>query len=117
MMPIRQQILHTYNETAVPFAFHPATELEGAVVGGKLPLTIYESVYKSAGGGGDTSMEIDGQEKIARLDLRFRELPYLVKTGEVEAISVDFVAKGWVMLLMLMEPSRLPRKAKRHRKR
>lgn len=37
-------------------------------------------------------MEIDGQD--APLDLKFRELPYSVETGEVEMISVDFVARG-----------------------
>ena len=37
-------------------------------------------------------MDIDGQE--AQLDLKFRELPYSVETGEAEMISVDFVAKG-----------------------
>lgn len=88
-MPIHQQILHTYNETAVLLAFHPSSVLEGAAVGGKLPLTIYESVYENNEGQG---MEIDGAD--APLDLKFRELPYSVETGEAEMISVDFVARG-----------------------
>ncbi|CAF9916237.1 MAG: hypothetical protein ALECFALPRED_010571 [Alectoria fallacina] len=88
-VPIHQQILHTYNETAVLLAFHPSSVLEGAAVGGKLPLTIYESVYDNNEGQG---MEIDGAE--ALLDLKFRELPYSVETGEAEMISVDFVARG-----------------------
>lgn len=88
-VPIHQQILHTYNETAVLLAFHPSNVLEGAAVGGKLPLTIYESVYENNEGQG---MEIDGAE--APLDLKFRELPYSVETGEAEMISVDFVARG-----------------------
>lgn len=87
-VPIHQQILHTYNETAVLLAFHPSSVLEGAAVGGKLPLTIYESVENNEGQG----MEIDGAE--APLDLKFRELPYGVETGEAEMISVDFVARG-----------------------
>ena len=97
-IPIHQQILHTYNETAVLLAFHPSTVLEGATVGGKLPLTIYESVYESekaagqTGGDGDRAMEVDGPDSF--LDLRFRELPYTVETGEAEMISVDFVARG-----------------------
>ena len=91
-LAIHQQMLHTYNETAVVLAFHPTSVLEGAPVGGKLPLTIYESVYESGGENGDRSMDIDGQE--AQLDLKFRELPYSVETGEAEMISVDFVAKG-----------------------
>ena len=37
-------------------------------------------------------MEIDGQD--SPLDLRFRELPYSVETGEAEMICVDFVARG-----------------------
>lgn len=88
---IHEQVLHTYNETAVLLTFHPSSVLEGAAVGGKLPLTIYESVYET-GDTGDRSMEIDGQE--ATLELKFRELPYSVETGEAEMISVDFVARG-----------------------
>lgn len=88
-VPIHQQILHTYNETAILLAFHPSSVLEGAAVGGKLPLTIYESVYDNNEG---QSMEIDGAE--APLDLKFCELPYSVETGEAEMISVDFVARG-----------------------
>ena len=88
---IHQQILQTYNETAVMLALHPSSVLKGAAVGGKLPLTIYESVYESSDGG-DRSMEVDGQE--AHLDLKFREIQYSVETGEAEMISVDFVARG-----------------------
>jgi len=88
---IHQQVLHTNNETAVMLAFHPSSVLEGAGVGGKLPLTIYESVYESRESR-DRSMDVDGQE--TQLDLKFRELPYSVETGEAEMISVDFVAKG-----------------------
>ena len=88
---IHQQISHTYNETAVLLAFHPSSVLEGASVGGKLPLTIYESVYES-GDGGDRSMDVDGQD--APLEIKFRELPYTVETEEAEMIGVDFVARG-----------------------
>lgn len=91
-VPIHQQLLHTYNETAVLLAFHPSSVLEGAAVGGKLPLTIYESVYENSEGQG--GMEIDGGASEAPLELRFRELPYGVETGEAEMISVDFVARG-----------------------
>ena len=89
-VPIHEQILKL-NETAVLLAFHPSSVLEGAAVGAKLPLTIYESLYES-GEAGDRSMEIDGQE--SQLDIRFRELPYSVETGEAEMISVDAVARG-----------------------
>ncbi len=89
-VPIHEQILKL-NETAVLLAFHPSSVLEGASVGGKLPLTIYESLYES-GEAGDRSMEIDGQD--SQLDIRFRELPYSVETGEAEMISVDAVARA-----------------------
>lgn len=89
-VPIHEQILKL-NETAVLLAFHPSSVLEGAAVGAKLPLTIYESLYES-GEAGDRSMEIDGQE--SQLDIRFRELPYSVETGEAEMISVDAVARA-----------------------
>jgi len=92
-LPIHQQFLHTFNETAILLAFHPTNVLEGPGVGGKLPLTIYESVYESAAGDG-TSMEVDGQEKDAPLEMRFKELPYGVETGEAEMIGVDCVARG-----------------------
>lgn len=90
-LAIHQQISQNYNETAVLLAFHPSSVLEGAAVGGKLPLTIYESVYET-GDSGDRSMDIDGQD--APLDLKFRELPYSIETEEAEMISVDFVARG-----------------------
>ena len=98
-LPIHTQILQDYNETAVLLCFHPASVLAGAGVGGKLPLTIYESVYESSDGAGDRAgaMDVDGEGKAsanAGLDLRFRELPYGVETGEAEMISVDFVARG-----------------------
>ncbi len=97
-LPIHQQILHTYNESAVLLAFHPSVVAEGGTTGGKLPLTIYESVYEGDSAAGQTAgdedktMQIEGQE--VPLKLRFRELPYSVETGEAEMISVDFVARG-----------------------
>lgn len=100
-VPIHQQIIHDFNETAVLLAFHPADVLAGPSQGGKLPLTIYESVYEGTQGAGkavshetdgDRSMDIDSSE--GPLGLKFRELPYTVETGEAEMISVDFVARG-----------------------
>lgn len=100
-LPMHKQILKTYNETAVLLAFHPSGVLHGATMGGKLPLTIYESVHESVKSDGQTigddgEMEIEGQEipQDLQLDLRFRELPYSVETGEAEMISVDCVARG-----------------------
>ena len=92
-MPIHQQIVHDYNETALLLAFHPSSVLEGAAVGGKLPLTIYESVYEGGKGARDDgTMDVEGHD--GGLELRFREVPYSVETGEAEMISVDFVARG-----------------------
>jgi COP9 signalosome complex subunit 6 len=92
-LPIHRQILHSYNESAILLGFHPTAVLEGSV-GGKLPLTIYESNYEAE----DTVTEV-GEDKEMRdaepkLGLKFRELPYTVETGEAEMISVDFVARG-----------------------
>lgn len=95
---IHQHIIRNYNESAVFLAFHPSTVLEGGTVGGKLPLSIYESLYEQdsttpqSGGDGDRPMQVDGEE--GPLNLRFKELPYSVETGEAEMISVDFVARG-----------------------
>lgn len=97
-VPIHQQIIHDYNETAVLLAFHPTDVLAGASQSGRLPLTIYESVYETVGkagtsdGEGDRSMDLDAPE--GPLEMRFRELPYSVETGEAEMIGVDFVARG-----------------------
>ncbi|KAL8686935.1 MAG: hypothetical protein Q9218_006752 [Villophora microphyllina] len=100
-VPIHQQIIHNYNETAVLLAFHPSDALAGAGPGGRLPLTIYESIYEGKQGAGksgkeeadgDHAMDVDGQE--GPLDLKFRELSYSIETGEAEMIGVDFVARG-----------------------
>ena len=93
-IPIHQQILHTYNESAILLAFHPTNILDGETVGGKLPLTIYESIYESdqTNKDEDQSMQIDNAE--SPLSFKFKELPYSVETGEAEMISVDFVARG-----------------------
>ncbi|KZF22825.1 hypothetical protein L228DRAFT_282906 [Xylona heveae TC161] len=95
-LPIHRYILHKYNESAVLLAFHPSSREDGPV-GGKLPLTIYESIYEgdshaTAGGeAGDNEMQVEGEDA---LKLRFRELPYSVETGEAEMIGVDFVVRG-----------------------
>lgn len=101
-LPIHQQILQHYNETAVLLTFHPLAISEGAAIGGKLPLTIYESVYESVKaesqniGQDHGAMEIEGQDVSldSQLEIRFRELPYAIETGEAEMIGVDFVARG-----------------------
>lgn len=99
-VPIHEQILKDYNEAAILLAFHPSAVVKGDSVGGKLPLTIYESAFESGKAEGQShgngAMEVEGQDVAPAqpLDLRFRELPYSVETGEAEMISVDFVATG-----------------------
>lgn len=92
-LPIHRQILHTYNESAILLGFHPSAILEGSV-GGKLPLTIYESNYEAEDVGGETGEDKEMKDGEAQLNLKFKELPYSVETGEAEMISVDFVARG-----------------------
>ena len=60
--------------------FHP--ELVEQLQGGKLPITLYESVQEQQEGGG------------GEVELKFRELAFEVETGEAEMIGVDFVATG-----------------------
>ncbi|RXG49867.1 hypothetical protein VDGE_00550 [Verticillium dahliae] len=92
---IHNTILNHINESAILLGFHPKEVLDHSV-GGKLPLTVYESNYevddaaKAADTEGDKTME-DGE---STLKLRFRELGYTVETGEAEMISMDFVARG-----------------------
>ncbi|KAI1979013.1 hypothetical protein LOZ53_004507 [Ophidiomyces ophidiicola] len=93
-LPLHRQLLEHYNEAAVLLAFH-ASELESPSSTGKLPITIYESVYEEDNVEDvERSMDIDGQPQTRQLHLRFRELPYSIETGEAEMISVDFVATG-----------------------
>lgn len=59
---------------------------------GKLPLTVYESVYEgdhTADGG--KRMQVDGEEQ--SLTIRFRQLPYSVETGEAEMIGIDTISR------------------------
>ncbi|MCJ1437005.1 hypothetical protein MMC27_006388 [Xylographa pallens] len=91
MLAMQHVIMERYNEAALLLAFHPASVLDGGNVGGKLPLTIYESAFESGSGEQGKDMQVDGDEG---LELRFRELAYEVVTGEAEMISVDFVARG-----------------------
>lgn len=80
------QLQTEYNlESAVLLLFH--SELVSAGGDGKLPLTLYETVWTK-----DNSMDVDGGDP--NQSLKFRELPYTVETGEAEMIGVDFVARG-----------------------
>jgi len=92
-LPIHRQILHSYNESAILLGFHPAAVFEGSV-GGKLPLTIYESNYEAEDTAGEAGEDKEMKDGEPQLGLKFKELPYSVETGEAEMICVDFVARG-----------------------
>ncbi|ROT40613.1 COP9 signalosome complex subunit 6 [Sodiomyces alkalinus F11] len=91
---IHNDFLSNINESSILLGFHPSELLDHSV-GGKLPLTIYESncevddAFKTDNEG-DKTMD-DGE---SQLKLKFREIPYTVETGEAEMISMDFVASG-----------------------
>lgn len=92
-LPIHRQLLTSHNDNALLLGFHASSFSQGSHTGGKLPLTIYESVIGgTAREDGGKAMDIDGQE--GRSDLLFRELAYSVETGEAEMIAMDFVARG-----------------------
>lgn len=94
-LPIHRQILENYNETAIFLAFYVSDIENMSSAVGKLPLTIFESIYEGDNAENDdksTTMQIDGQQP--KLSLKFRELPYSIDTGEAEMIGVDFVASG-----------------------
>ncbi|OCL05188.1 hypothetical protein AOQ84DRAFT_366826, partial [Glonium stellatum] len=86
-LPIHTRLQEVYNESPILLLFHPADAIAEFSAGGKLPLTLYESVFDSGPG-----MDIDGAGQ--HWPLKFRELGYTVETGEAEMISVDFVARG-----------------------
>ncbi|EKD21428.1 uncharacterized protein L3040_006192 [Drepanopeziza brunnea f. sp. 'multigermtubi'] len=95
-LPLHKQILQFHNESAVLLGFHPSEVLDGSV-GGKLPLTIYESNFEveetSSGENGEDKEMKDAEPQLA-LKFKFKELPYSVETGEAEMIGIDFVARG-----------------------
>ncbi|KAJ6185662.1 hypothetical protein N7519_006963 [Penicillium mononematosum] len=106
-LPLHRQILQDYNESAVFLAFHPSQLQGSSSNGGKLPLTVYESVHE-----GETApdagkdMQVDGEE--TGLNIRFRELPYSVETGESEMIGIDTIvqASGTASLNATQEPTK-----------
>ncbi|KAL2206453.1 hypothetical protein CC79DRAFT_1308934 [Sarocladium strictum] len=92
ILPIHTQLLQGYNESAILLGFHPKEAADHSV-GGKLPLTIYESNYevdevKGRQDGEDKKMD-DGEPP---LKLKFREISYSVETDETEMISMNYIA-------------------------
>lgn len=88
-VPIQATLNMRYPECTLLLGFHPTAVLDGTV-GGKLPLTIYETTVDSLNAVQDNVMSDDVPEH----KITYKEVPYTVETGEAEMISVDFVAKG-----------------------
>ncbi|RAH65006.1 COP9 signalosome complex subunit 6 [Aspergillus aculeatinus CBS 121060] len=92
-LPIHRLILEKHNESAVFLAFHPAEVAGASSKGGKLPLTIYESVYEGGENANTNTMQVDSEDQPPTLSIKFRELPYSIETGEAEMIGIDTVAR------------------------
>ncbi|EJT78023.1 hypothetical protein GGTG_03126 [Gaeumannomyces tritici R3-111a-1] len=106
---LHNQILAN-NESAAILAVHPDEIVAGGATGGRLPISLYETVYESEEqrrDGGEDKVMKDGDDAdddsatpdpvalaASYTNIRFRELPYSVETGEAEMISMDFVARG-----------------------
>lgn len=72
-----QQLVGT--DSVMLLLFYP--DMVNDLQGGKLPISLYESV---------TEVQAEGGEG----ETKFRELAFEVETGEAEMISVDYVASG-----------------------
>lgn len=95
VLAIHNQVL-SHNESAILLGLHP-DEIDEESVGGKLPITLYETTYEADDAAKDAQPEGEDKEMKdgdAQLKLKFRELPYLVETGEAEMISMSSVAGG-----------------------
>ena len=69
----------TSTDSLMLLLFH--AELVDQLQGGKLPISLYETVQEQHEGGGDG-------------EIKFRELNFEVETSDSEMIAVDFVATG-----------------------
>jgi COP9 signalosome complex subunit 6 len=93
MLPIHTRIQELHNDSPILLLFHPADAIAEVKTGGKLPLTLYESINETGAViPNDKAMDIDGAAT-GKL-VKFLELVYTVETGEAEMIGVDFVARG-----------------------
>ncbi|KAK5019699.1 hypothetical protein LTR16_001753 [Cryomyces antarcticus] len=100
-VPIMQQLQTNYNDAAVLLLFHPGAIVNGALSGGKLPLSIYEAFTEPSS---ENRMdEFNG--------LKFRELAHSVDTSQAEMIAVDFVAKGGGNATAVTAPSSTDKQA------
>jgi COP9 signalosome complex subunit 6 len=87
---LQKQAITFYSDNAILLALHPEAISFGAPTGGKLPITVYESVT-DAEPKDEGSMQVDGHETSI---IKFRSLPYSIDTDETEMIAIDYVAKG-----------------------
>lgn len=95
VLPIHNQII-ARNESAILLGLH-VDEIAQDSVGGKLPVTLYETSYEVEGGNKDAQNDDEDKEMKdgdTQLKLKFRELPFVVETGEAEMISMSSVAGG-----------------------
>jgi COP9 signalosome complex subunit 6 len=90
-VPLQRQAINFYNDNAILLALHPEAIVSGTSTGGKLPITVYESVNDVEKTQDEGSMQVDGEDTA---DIRFRQLPYTIDTDETEMIAIDYVAKG-----------------------
>lgn len=94
VLPIHTQILER-NESAILLGLH-TDQVGDESIGGKLPVTLYETIYEVEG---TKEAHDDGEDKEmkdgdAQLKPKFREIPFVVETGEAEMISMSSVAGG-----------------------
>ncbi|OAP56763.1 hypothetical protein AYL99_08875 [Fonsecaea erecta] len=97
---LQEQAIELCNDNAILLTLHPEAIQSGDTGGGKLPITIYESVDDREHSKDDGSMHTDREEGSMQIDAeeksvpRFRPLPYTIETDETEMIAIDYVAKG-----------------------
>ncbi|KAB5577837.1 hypothetical protein GE09DRAFT_1087536 [Coniochaeta sp. 2T2.1] len=99
-LPIHNEILERYNESAILLGFHIEDILADPKPGNPLPITIYESNYEAEDvAGKDAQCQGQGEDQQmkdsdTKMVLRFRELPYSTETGEAEMIAMQYIREG-----------------------
>lgn len=93
ILAIHDSILSKYNESSLLLGFHSEESIRHDA-GSRLPISIYESNYEADEWKNEEGEDNEMHDVELPLQLKFRELPYCVETGEAEMISMDFVAKG-----------------------
>jgi COP9 signalosome complex subunit 6 len=97
-LPIHNEILERYNESAILLGFHIEDVLH-PVPGNPMPITIYESVFEAEDASKDSHTEGEDKEMkdldaAPKMVLRFRELTYGTETGEAEMIAMQDIREG-----------------------